>query len=208
MNKNETMDWWKVVSDRVRQRDVERQLLYNHVRKAVVDFCREHRAWIRTPPLLREFLKTLLGSVLGFWIISGLLAYVFGATPLYSFVAFGFVFSLQATYYKYRLFLDPEYKIPKCGCASAGKDATEVVLQSRESAILKIPNSALGCLLYAGLAVLIYAEYSRAAMLITALAVIVNSYLGYVMIVRLAGLCSICINIFALNMLILWQLFL
>jgi len=202
----DSVGFWKYVSDRARERDIERQLLYNRVRKSVVDFSRTSRASIRTPPLLREFLKTLLASAIGFWIIVSLLAYFFHATPVYTLIAFGLFFSLQATYHKYKLSVDPAYKIPRCGCGGARNDATETVLRSRESAILKVPNSAIGAALYAALLVLIAAGYASAATLMAVLAVMVSVYLAYVMVARIAALCSNCINIFALNLLIVWQL--
>jgi hypothetical protein len=56
-------------------------------------------------------------------------------------------------------------------------------------------------LLYAG-----YAGYAGIAFFVSAAAVLVSGYLAYVMITRVKGLCSTCINIAALNCLILWQL--
>jgi uncharacterized membrane protein len=158
------------------------------------------------PALLPEYLKTLLGSVLGFWIITALQSYFFHAEPLYTLAAFGLFYSLQSTYHKHRLSVDPSYKIPKCGCAGAGKDGSEVVLRSKESAILEVPNAALGAMLYAVLVLLVYGHHVGAAMVTAILAVSVSAYLGYVMVVRVAALCSNCINIAALNLLILWQL--
>lgn len=55
---------------------------------------------------------------------------------------------LHVTYYKIRLSVEPNYTVPKCRCTGRESDKTEVVLRSRESAILGIPNSILATLLY------------------------------------------------------------
>ena len=96
--------WLSQISRRVREREIRRQILYNRLGNQVAH---------RFPTLLPEFLKMLLGSLIGFWIITALLAYIPHAQPLYTLPLFGLLFSLQATYYKYRLARDPGYKIPK-----------------------------------------------------------------------------------------------
>jgi uncharacterized membrane protein len=197
--------WRNAISRRMRQRDIQRQILFNRVRKTSVRSYIENYVPDGIGILLPEFLKTLVGSILGFWIITSLVAYFFRAKPLYTLAAFGLFYSLQATYYKYRLSVDPGYKIPKCRCAGRGTDNTETVLRSNESAILKIPNSAVSTVIYPALFLLVYAEHPAAAIFVAVLAVLASAYLAYVMIVRIAGLCSNCINISALNVLILCQ---
>ena len=185
-----------VISRRVRERDVRRQLLYNRFRKAGLRL---------VPPLLREFLKMVTASLIGYWVIAELLAYVSGPRPLYTLTVLALVYSLQATYYKYRLSLDPGYRIPSCNCAGSGNDDTETVLRSRHGAVLKIPTSVLGALLYAALLVLIYMNERDAALPLAILAVVGSVYLSYVMVAKIASLCTTCINVAALNVLILLQ---
>jgi uncharacterized membrane protein len=169
-------------------------------------FVLEGRVRAGIPALLPEYAKLLLGSALGFWIIAWLLSHVIHATPLYTLIAFGFFYSTQATYYTYRLSVDPGFRIPKCGCAGAAMDDSEVVLSSTASGSLRVPGAALGAVMYAVLAVLVLEGHLVAAMLAIILAVSVSAFLGYVMIVRLSALCSTCINIAAVNLLILWRL--
>jgi uncharacterized membrane protein len=188
--------WLSAISRRVRERDIRRQILHNRLRSYVAG---------RLPALLPEFLKTMLGSLLGFWIITTLLAYIPHANPLYTLPAFGLLFSMQATYYKYRLSVDPGYKIPKCRCAGLRDDNTEMVLQSRQSAILRIPNSVLGVAVYIALLLSVYLGHTGTAMSLAVVAVLASAYLSYVMVVKIAGLCVNCINLAALNLLILWQ---
>jgi uncharacterized membrane protein len=198
--------WWNDIARQVGERDIERQLLYNRVRKVSIGSYLARHVPGGIPALLPEFLKTLLGTLLAFLIITSLLSYFFHAQPVYTLAAFGLLYSLQATYYKYKLSVDPGYKIPHCKCAGAGKDSTEIVLRSRESAFLRIPNSAFGALLYAALVPLVYTDYVGAAILLAILALLASTYLAYVMVVRIGGLCSNCINVFTVNVLILWQL--
>lgn len=194
------------ISRRVREREIRRQILYYHAREASV----RHNVLAsyvanRIPALPLEFLKMMMGSLLGFWIIAKLLTYLFHADPLYILPVFGLVYSMQATYYKYRLSVDPGYKIPKCRCAGRRNDNTEIVLQSRASAILKIPNSVLGVVLYSALLLLVYVKHAEPAMQVAIVAVLTSVYLSYVMVVKIASLCVNCINVAALNVLILWQ---
>jgi uncharacterized membrane protein len=198
--------WLSDISRRVREREIRRQILHNRIRKAIAP---PHLPWRfladRIPVLLPELLKMLMGSLLGLWVISKALAYFFRADPLHTLPVFGLVYSLQASYYKYRLSANPDYKIPKCRCAGRQNDNTEIVLRSRESAILTIPNSVLGVVLYTALLVLVYARYANAAMPVASVAVLVSGYLSYVMVFRIGSLCVNCINVAALNVLVLWQ---
>src|SRR5437879_1563900 len=96
-----------VITRRVQERELRRQLRYNAARKYIAG---------RTPRLLSEFLKLLLGSLIAFWVVARLLAFIPGVRLLYAYAGFGLLYSLQATYYKYKLSIDPGYKIPRCRC--------------------------------------------------------------------------------------------
>jgi len=198
--------WLSEILRRVREREKRRQILYNHVRKAGVphDYLGSGVADC-IPVLLPEFIKMMIGALLAFWIIGKLLEHIFHASPLYTFAVFGFIYSAQATYYKYRLAVDPGYKIPKCRCAGLRDDNTEEVLKSRESAIIKVPNSVLGAVFYSTLLVLAYSKHPDAVRLIAFLAMGVSAYLSYVMVVKIRALCVNCIHVSALNVLILLQ---
>ncbi|HLW70414.1 MAG TPA: vitamin K epoxide reductase family protein [Candidatus Binataceae bacterium] len=199
--------WLSVISNRVREREVRRQVVSERIRQAVVsgNFLESYVPG-RVPALLLEFLKMVTGSILGFWILTELLTHTIHANPLYVLAAFGLIYSLQTTYYKYRLSADPDYKIPRCRCSGARNDHTEAVLQSPESATFGIPNSAFGVALYVTLLFLIYVKAPGAALLFALTAVLISAYLSYVMVIRIKSLCMKCINVAALNALILWQL--
>src|SRR5690349_13161835 len=155
---------------------------------------------------LRDLLQMLLGALVAFWVLSWLLGFVPGVRTVYVLAAFGFLFSVQAAYYRRRLSLDPAYTIPRCKCGGRRRDDTEAVLRSRESALLGIPNAVFGIALYAALPVLVHFGHAGIAALAAGLAVVASAYLGYVMVVRIASICPNCVNVAALNLLLLVQL--
>jgi uncharacterized membrane protein len=185
------------ISRRVQERELQRQVRYNAARKYIAG---------HTPTLLSEFLKLLLGSLIAFWVVARLLGFIPGVRPVYAYAGFGLLYSLQTTYYKYKLSIDAGYKIPRCRCGGQQYDDTEVVLKSKESALFRVPNSVLGGAVYVLLAILIHLNHGTAATALGAVAVLLSAYLGYVMVVRIASLCPNCVNVAALNVLILWQL--
>lgn len=198
--------WWSQIRRRTRERDIARLVWSDRTRQATLAAYLGARARGWMPALLPEFLKAVLGATLGFWLLAVALAYFFEARPLYTYAVLAIVFSLQATYYKRQLTRNPDFRVRRCHCPGARKDSTEHVLKSGASTIFGIPNSALAAALYGVLLVLLYGGYAGAALLVSALAVLVSGYLAYVMIARVKGLCSTCVNIAALNCLILWQL--
>jgi uncharacterized membrane protein len=189
--------WLTRISRRVREREIRRQILSNNLRRFAAE---------RVPTVISEFFKMLLGSLVGFWIITALLAYIPHAQPLYTLPLFGLLFSFQATYYKYRLAREPGYRIPKCRCPGRENDNTEAVLKSRQSTILRIPNSVLGASLYLGLLLSVHLGRGGTAMSLAVVAVLASAYLSYVMLFKIAALCANCVSIAALNLLIVWQL--
>ena len=196
------------ISRRVRELETERLLRYNTSRRAVLVRGSAVGAWIaaRVPPLARTYLETLLGSMIGFAVIAALASYVLGIRGVYTFALFGLVYALQSTYYKFRLAADPDYAIPTCKCAGTRVEGTEVVLRSRESALLGIPNSILAAGLYGILLALLVLGNDGPVLALAIVALGASAYLSYVMLVRIRSLCAICINIAALNILIFWQL--
>jgi uncharacterized membrane protein len=193
------------ISQRVHEREIRRQVLANRIRKSLRSDYLPHYVASRIPPLLPELIKLMIGSFFAFWLIGKLFDYVFHASPLYTFAVLGLIYSVQATYYKYRLSLDPGYKIPRCGCAGFRDDNTEKVLTSSQSSIWRIPNSVVGIVLYSTLIVLAYFRHTDPARLVAFVALVVSAYLTYLMVVKIGSLCINCINVSALNVLILLQ---
>jgi len=201
---------WGAIADRLRDREVRRQISHNNVRKALTRVKLHLAAGLTNgaPAVLPDFLKALGQGLVGFWIIAAVLQTTLNVQPLHTLAALGLFYSLQATYYKHRLARDPGYKIPKCRCAAGGNDATEKVLASRESSILRVPTSLLGALWYASILVLVSGRYAGALQVLVIVPVCASAYLSYVMVQRLGNLCGNCINVAALNILILVSLLL
>jgi uncharacterized membrane protein len=185
-----------MISRHLREREIRQRILQNRIRNAVTG---------RLPALLPEFLRMLAGSLIGFGVIAELLRHFSDVNPVYVLLALNLLFSIQVTHLKYRLSVDPDYRIPGCGCTGAANDKTDAVLRSRESAVLGIPNSVLAVGLYSAMFLAVHFHHDLAAIGLAILAVLGSGYLGYVMVVRIASLCPICINIAALNVLILLQ---
>ena len=196
---------WNGISHRVRESDIERQILFNRVRRAGIRLYFSKLAPAGSSSLFAEYLKILLGSMIGFWLITAGLDYLFSVASLYALPVFGLLYSGQSAYHQYRLSIDAEFRIPKCRCSHQSSDSSEKVLRSPASATLKIPNSLVGALYYPAFFLVAYAGHVTEAWVMAMLAVAASVYFGYVMVVRIAGLCSACINIAAINLLILWQ---
>jgi len=189
--------WMTAIRDRARDRTIRRQILSHRILSEVTR---------RMPSLLLDYLKVLTGGLLGLWVISILLAQIVNVVSLYTLATFGFLYSTQAAYYKYRLFMDPNFKVPKCQCRGSRSDDAEKVLRSREGAILRIPNTVMGIVLYTVLPFLVYTGRTEIALVMAIVAVIGSTYLGYVMVVRIRAICVTCISLAAVNLLVLLQL--
>jgi uncharacterized membrane protein len=185
------------IARRVREREVRRQMLAIRIRRATI---------ARVPALAPELLKMTAASMIGYWIIASLLAYVGGPQTVYTLTAIALLFSLRATYYKYKLAADPEFRLPKCGCGGTDHDDTQAVLTSRQSATLGMPNSLLAIFIYTALLVSLALHHRAPATMLAAAAVAGGLYLSYVMINVIKRLCTTCINIAALNVAILIEL--
>ena len=191
-----TSGWRSTISRRVREREIQRQIRYNNLLKYVRD---------RVSPLFREFLSMVVGSLGAFWLIGELLLLVFHVSPFYTYAVLGLFYSIQSTYYKYRLSVDPHYKIPKCRCKARQNENMEQVLKSVDSTILRIPNSVFALLFYSVVLIMRYFGHLNTLVLVAIVAFCVSAYMSYVMIAKIGTLCANCINISALNMLILLQ---
>lgn len=185
------------LSRQMQEREIRRQIFYNRVRRTVLG---------AVPPSLPEYLRVLMGAVIGFGTLAELLRVFTDMNPVYVLAGVGLAFSLQITQHRYRLARDPDYVVRGCGCLGSDTDDTAAVLRSRESALLGIPNSVVGAVLYAALTLAVYMGQSEVAIGLAAVAVLGSAYLAYVMVVRLASLCPLCINVAALNLLLLVNL--
>ncbi len=160
----------------------------------------------RLPALVPDYAKMLVGTVVGFGILTLLLRRFTDVDPLWILGGVALTYSLRAAYYKVKLATDPDFTVPKCGCAGAANDRTELVLRSTYSTLLGVPNALLGSLLYAALLVTVQLGQHGAATTLAVAALLGSAYLGHAMVVRIGALCPTCVTIAGLNLLMLWQL--
>lgn len=198
--------WMNSIASGVAEREVRRQLNFNRMRKFIQARLLELKSALKAGALFAEFLKMLAGSMLAFFAIGWALGRFLHVRPLLLFPALGLIYSAQATYHKYRLSANPSYRIPKCKCAGRRNDGTESVLRSSHSAWLGIPNSLFAAVIYVGLLSAVIFQQGNAVHALVTVLVVASVYLSYVMIRNVSALCGTCINLSALNLLILLQL--
>ena len=196
------MSWHEPIMQRVRESEVERQLLHERTRRFL------EGAWLaRIMPqdiaqLLGEFLKAWLGAIIGLWLLTALLQFLFGANAMMTYSAFGLLFSGQATYYKWRLARDPDFEIPTCNCVGRMHDNSRAVLGSRYSTLLGIPVSGLALAVYVAIIVGTYLDWTMFTLALALAAGLASAWLAYAMIVRIRDLCTTCIHVAATNALL------
>ena len=187
----------RTLTRRVREQEIQRQIRYNRVRRAVRT---------RMPALLPDYCRMLFGSVVGLGIGVWLLQRFAELDPRYVLPSIGFVYSAQAASYKMKLARDPDFKVPNCGCSGAVNDRTKAVLLSRQSTILRVPNGVFGLGLYTAVVLLVHQHHAPYAAALAIVGLLASAYLGHAMIVRIGGLCSTCVNIAAVNVLLVAHL--
>jgi hypothetical protein len=191
-----------VIAQRARQREVDRQLLWSHLARAMRSPLDALRRRAGIPALLPEYLKVLAGSIIGFWLLGWLLSLVH-VSPVWTCVMFGALYSGQTTWYGHRIAVDPTFKIPRCGCAGASHDRAEAVLASSSSRFAGMPTAAWSFAFYVVFAAVTLAGLHRAAIVAALAAVVASAIFAFVMVVRVRALCAACVNIAALNVLLL-----
>lgn len=165
----------------------------------------ERAAPRRTAPVGR-WAQSLASALIALWVLAALLSFLLHVEPVYTLSVLGLLFSIQATYYKHKLSIDPAYAIPGCKCGGMGSDRTEAVLSSRASEVLRVPASVFGAIAYAVLLYLFHEGRTDAALLVAFFALLASVYLAYVMVARIRALCSLCISTCAANVLLVWYL--
>ena len=164
------------------------------------------RARGRLPQALGDYLRLLVSSVVGLGILTAIVAWLSPAEPLLILSALGLLFSGQAASYSVRLARDPDFTVPGCGCGVDVADDTATVLRSREGKLVGVPSPFLGVVLYTGLLGAVALDSSAAVVALAVVAGLTSAYLGYVMVVRIASVCSLCVSVAAINLLLLLHL--
>lgn len=189
------------IATNVQHRDIRGQVRYNRARRQV-----DGAIARRISPMARDFWASLAAAAIGSWAIALLVTAVTGAPAIDTLAALGLIYAGQATYHKIRLAKDPNYKIPHCHCAGAKHDDSEIVLASRRSSILRVPNSLFATAFFAAAIALSATGHHDVLVPLAGAAVVAGALLGYEMVVRLQALCQTCITITAINVVILAML--
>lgn len=140
-----------------------------------------------------------------------------GTNKIYLYFAIGLFVSMLASYFKLRIWMNPEYQ-PPCDCANpetfipSKEDMVNgvfTVLGHKKSALLfGIPNTVYGMFFYSFM-ILINACQIPYVNLITFLFTVVSCsgsvYLWYTMICEIGSVCAICSSIHAISFLTLFS---
>ena len=148
--------------------------------------------------------------------ISYISNYVFGINQLMFYHFVGFCCSIQTTYYKWKIAMDPSY-VSSCNCAQSFTEekmasVLKVLNHEKGSMLFNIPNSIFGILFYGGLMFLrfYFPEFAIVSALV-AIATVVSCmgsmYLWKVMVFEIRSICILCMTIHATNFLSLLYLF-
>ena len=132
----------------------------------------------------------------------------FGLPAIYSYCAVGAYCAIQATYFKWRMSVDPSYK-PDCNCASddSGQllNGVLTVLEHKKGTLLfNVPNSVFGILYYLFMIVLFAVNISYGIEFISLLniiSVVGSTYLWFVMVTEVKSICILCTTIHVVNFL-------
>jgi len=221
------------LSDRIKQRSINHQITNNNIKKTIFHPDGPISVVSRwTSPIVKDFLGMLTGSICVMYALAWLINYLTsdrdcvidgiqywtsncvkngidymkfynGINTIHVYVGLGILYSLQATFYKYKMLKDPEYVPPKCKCGNKPTINTKTVLESDESSLFfGIPNSIFGIGLYPLIGYLTYLQFESAVIGMLVIAATISFYLAYKMIYDIGSLCSLCINVYAVNVLL------
>lgn len=169
---------------------------------------------------MKLFLKSLKFFTFVFVVVglsSIVMEAVTGINKIYLYFLVGLAVSLQATYYKFRIWMDPTYHTD-CGCVQpestsiipSKEDMTNgvfAVLGHKKSALLLgVPNTVFGILFYCFM-ILINAYHLPYAYAITFFLTIISCigslYLWGTMIITISAVCVLCSTIHSISFLTL-----
>jgi uncharacterized membrane protein len=167
--------------------------------------------------LFIKSLKFFLLINIGVLTTSYLSEFVLGINKFYIYCLIGLYCSAQATYYKFRMFIDPKYK-PDCNCYEGDVSFTDdamngilTVLEHKKGTLLfNIPNSVFGILFYLSMIVMMGMNSYYCFLIIKILNVtscIGSIFLWYTMVTEVKSICILCTTIHCINFLSFLNIF-
>lgn len=166
--------------------------------------------------LIAESLKEFLKITFFFGFINFILYELFSLDSVFLTTLVSFFVSVIATYYKYRLWKNPDYKSQYCNCVKSDKSPVKesamngiltVLDHKKGSLLLNIPNSLFGILFYGFIFSAHYYKYTDYIVvnyLINLLFIVSffgSLYLWKTMIIEINRICILCMTIHSMNFL-------
>ena len=153
--------------------------------------------------LLYDGIISFLIAVILIHISSTIFQNLFGIKKLSIFYFVGWSVSMLATYYKFRIWMNPDFK-SDCGCEGGDKiyGILSVLDHKKGSILFGVPNSVFGILYYGFMLTMTYTLFSatndlrKYASLFTACG---SLYLWFTMIFQVGFNCVLCITLHAVN---------
>jgi uncharacterized membrane protein len=125
----------------------------------------------------------------------------------------GLLVSLVATYYKYKVWVNPSYKSSYCNCSNASYKETKMkgiltVLDHKKGSLLfNIPNSLFGIFYYASMLFIDIMELmdillvKYLVLFLMIVSCVGSCFLWYTMVFQIRSICILCMTIHAINLL-------
>lgn len=167
--------------------------------------------------LIVKSLKFFTITIVVVWTLSYIFESLFYVDKLYFTFLVGFLCSAQATYYKYKVWMDPNYRPIDCYCTEQKSITQDIMMgiltvldHKKGSLLFNIPNSVYGILFYS---ILIFMKLSDqyGSLLITRILISFGSlgslYLWYIMVFEVRSVCLLCATIYSVNFLIFINMF-
>lgn len=172
-----------------------------------------------TSELITESVREFVTISTGVAVLAMVLAF-FGLEKLYIYYAIGLYCSSLATYYKYKVWVDPSFKPKNCNCVdtnsysqSAMKGILTVLDHKKGSMLFNIPNSVFGILFYSFL-ILVHLFGMNQMFLIyymirlgSLVSCVGGVFLWYTMVYEVRSICILCMTIHSVNFLTFVRLF-
>ena len=162
--------------------------------------------------LFIESLKFFMCALLVGYVLSLMTEKVLRINRIYFYFLTGLIVATLASYFKLRMFLNPNYH-PSCDCEEeTALDGVFTILKHKKSAIfMGIPNTVMGMFFYTFMIILnayggVFVGYGLAyfiTLISTLVSCIGSLYLWYTMICEVKSVCVICSTIHAMSFLTL-----
>jgi uncharacterized membrane protein len=169
--------------------------------------------------LFQKSLKYFVTIITVIFTVTSCLNIGLSINPLYVLFVIGLYCCLLTTYYKYMIFVDPNYK-PKCmACVGANDNKSSIfdsdtlfgiltVLDHKKATMLfNVPNSIYGILFYSFMIAMNFYQYQFIMQVLTIISCLGSLFLWFTMVTEVKSICILCTTIHCVNFLTLYYLY-